>query len=137
MKITLRLIISLIVVAALVASIFSLLQVRNERERLVKELEQQAIILAESLQESVKDRQFTGAAQELPDALIVNPYDIEEMAEAVRNALTMSHEERSKRMRRLREVVKERNVYRWAANLVITLSKLRLSKTTELEALMK
>lgn len=78
--------------------------------------------------------QFTGAAQELPDALIVNPYDIEEMAEAIRNGLIMSATERSKRMRRMREVIKERNVYRWAANLVITLSKLRVSKYAKVGA---
>ncbi|MEW6736703.1 MAG: trehalose-6-phosphate synthase [Acidobacteriota bacterium] len=72
--------------------------------------------------------QFTGAAQELPDALIVNPYDIEEMAEAIRNALMMRQVERVKRMQKLREVVSSQNVYRWAASLVITLSQLRISK---------
>lgn len=80
---------------------------------------------------------FTGASQELPDALIVNPYDIEEMADAIHKGLTMKEAERKERMKRMQEIIKERNVYRWAANLVITLSKLRMSKTTEVEMEMK
>lgn len=75
--------------------------------------------------------QFTGASRELPDALIVNPYDIEEMAEVLHLALLMNPHERSERMRRLRVVAKERNVYRWAANLITTLARLRLPKTAE------
>ncbi len=72
--------------------------------------------------------QFTGASGELQDAIIVNPYDIEEMAEAIHTALTMPQQERSERMRRMREVLKDRNVYRWAANIVSTLSRLRLPR---------
>jgi trehalose 6-phosphate synthase len=72
--------------------------------------------------------QFAGAARELPDALIVNPYDIEEMAEAIHSALTMEKNERHERMQELRIVVKERNVYRWAANIITTLSHLRMPK---------
>jgi alpha,alpha-trehalose-phosphate synthase [UDP-forming] len=72
--------------------------------------------------------QFTGASRELPDALIVNPYDIEEMAEAIHQALTMEKSERIERMHELRTVVKERNVYRWAANIITTLSHLRMQK---------
>jgi len=72
--------------------------------------------------------QFTGASRELQDAIIVNPYDVEEMAEAIRTALTMPQKERSERMRRMREVLKDRNVYRWAGNIVSTLSRLRLPK---------
>ena len=72
--------------------------------------------------------QFTGASRELPDALIVNPYDIEEMAEALHTALTMEKSERRERMVEMRTVVKERNVYRWAANVITTLSHLRMPK---------
>jgi trehalose-6-phosphate synthase len=72
--------------------------------------------------------QFTGASRELPDAIIVNPYDIEEMAEAIHQALTMEKSECHERMRELRTVVKERNVYRWAANIITTLSHLRMPK---------
>jgi trehalose 6-phosphate synthase len=70
--------------------------------------------------------QFTGASRELRDALIVNPYDIEEMAEAIHLALTMKPSEGSERMRQLRQVIKERNIYRWAANLITELVRLRI-----------
>lgn len=55
MKITVRLIVSLVLAAALVASVFSYVQVQNERDRLTQELDVRASILAESLQESVKE----------------------------------------------------------------------------------
>jgi trehalose 6-phosphate synthase len=70
--------------------------------------------------------QFAGASRELHDALIVNPYDIEEMAEAIHLALTMKPSEESERMRQLRQVIKERNIYRWAANLITALVRLRI-----------
>jgi trehalose 6-phosphate synthase len=70
--------------------------------------------------------QFTGAAQELADSLIVNPYDIEEMADAIYYALIMEPEEKTKRMQKLREIVRERNVYRWASELITELSRLRV-----------
>ncbi len=72
--------------------------------------------------------QFTGASRELPEAIIVNPYDIEESAEAIHQALTMSKQERHKRMQELRTIVKERNVYRWAANIITTLSHIKTKK---------
>lgn len=72
--------------------------------------------------------QFTGASRELQDALIVNPYDVEEMAEAIHTALTMAPKGRRERMHRMREVIRDRNVYRWAGNIISTLSRLRLSK---------
>ncbi|HEX4924737.1 MAG TPA: trehalose-6-phosphate synthase, partial [Bdellovibrionales bacterium] len=58
---------------------------------------------------------FTGAAKELTDALIINPYDIEENADALHAALKMSPEEQRLRMQRLRQVVSTNNVYNWAA----------------------
>jgi alpha,alpha-trehalose-phosphate synthase [UDP-forming] len=72
--------------------------------------------------------QFAGAARELTDALIVNPYDIEEMAEALYHALTMDKNERRERMQEMRAIVKDRNVYRWAANIITTFSRLRMPK---------
>jgi len=69
---------------------------------------------------------FTGAAQELPDALLVNPYDIDQTAEAIRIALEMSPDEAQERMRRMRKVVRENNVYRWAGSLIGDLCELRL-----------
>jgi trehalose 6-phosphate synthase len=70
---------------------------------------------------------FTGAARELHDALIVNPYDIGQTAEAIRLALELSPEERQARMQRMRRVVKEHNVYRWAGNLIAELCDVRLA----------
>lgn len=72
---------------------------------------------------------FTGASRELVDALLVNPYDIEAMADAIHAALTMSPEERRERMRRMRESLKERNIYRWAGNLVTTLNRVRMPRS--------
>jgi trehalose 6-phosphate synthase len=69
---------------------------------------------------------FTGAARELRDSLLVNPYDIERTADAIRYALEMDPEERSARMRRMRKIVKEGNIYRWAGNLIGDLCEVRL-----------
>ncbi len=70
---------------------------------------------------------FTGAARELNDALIVNPYDTEQMAEAIRIALELPAEERQARMQRMRRVVQEHNIFRWAGNLIADLSNVRLA----------
>ena len=67
--------------------------------------------------------QFTGASRELSDALVINPYDIEEMADAIHQALTMLPEEKQERMKRMRVQVQEQNVYRWAAELITELVK--------------
>jgi trehalose-6-phosphate synthase len=72
--------------------------------------------------------QFTGASRELRDALIVNPYDIEEMAEAIRTSLEMDLEEQKKRMRGMRETLKSRNIYYWAGDLIAALAQVRLEK---------
>lgn len=66
---------------------------------------------------------FAGASYEFSSALQINPYDIEGTAEAVHQALTMLPEERTERMRKLRRVVQEYNVYRWAADLITELVK--------------
>ncbi|HTS48318.1 MAG TPA: trehalose-6-phosphate synthase [Bryobacteraceae bacterium] len=68
---------------------------------------------------------FAGASHELADALIVNPYDVEELSEALHRALEMSPEERGIRMQRMRAVVKERNIYRWAGSLIGELCAIR------------
>jgi trehalose-6-phosphate synthase len=70
--------------------------------------------------------QFTGAARELRDALLVNPYDIDQTAEAIRAALEMEPEEKQMRMHRMRELIKEHNIYRWAGDLVTALCEVRL-----------
>lgn len=72
---------------------------------------------------------FTGAARELQDALQVNPYDIDQTAEAIRTALEMSPEEKQLRMQRMRKLVREHNVYRWAGSLIAELCEVRLDTT--------
>ena len=62
--------------------------------------------------------EFTGAARELTEALIVNPYAIDQVAEAYQTALTMSAEEQQRRMRRMRRQVADNNIYRWAGMLL-------------------
>jgi trehalose 6-phosphate synthase len=70
--------------------------------------------------------QFTGAARELRDALLVNPYDIDQTAEAIRVALEMEPEEKQMRVHRMRKVIREQNIYRWAGSLITELCELRL-----------
>ncbi len=70
--------------------------------------------------------QFTGAARELRDALLVNPYDIDQTAEAIRVALEMEPEEKQLRMHRMRRQIKEHNIYRWAGSLITELCDVRL-----------
>jgi trehalose 6-phosphate synthase len=67
---------------------------------------------------------FTGAARELRDALLVNPYDVDEMAEAIRRAVEMPPGERRGRMARMRQTVREYNIYRWAGRLLGELARL-------------
>jgi trehalose 6-phosphate synthase len=61
---------------------------------------------------------FTGAARELKDALLVNPFSVEEGADAYHAALQMNWEERRRRMVKMREAVEHNNVYRWAGKLL-------------------
>lgn len=69
--------------------------------------------------------QFTGAARELSEALLVNPYHIEEGAEALYRALTMPAEEQRERMRSMRRRVRDFNVYRWAGRMLQDAARLR------------
>ena len=58
--------------------------------------------------------QFAGAAEQLkPDALLVNPYDVEQMADTILGTFRMSKTERSRRMKRMRRVVRNENVFWW------------------------
>src|SRR5262249_21060047 len=63
--------------------------------------------------------QFTGAARELTEALIVNPYDTEEASSALAKALSMPVVEQRDRMRAMRAYVQEFNVYRWAGSMLV------------------
>ena len=69
---------------------------------------------------------FTGAARELRDALQVNPYDIDQTAEAIRVALEMDPDEKQARMQQMRRTIREHNVFQWAGNLIGELCELRL-----------
>lgn len=78
--------------------------------------------------------QFTGAARELRDALLVNPYNIDQTAEAIRAAIEMEPEERQMRVRRMRRIIKEQNIYRWAGNLITELCEIRLETADPAQA---
>jgi trehalose 6-phosphate synthase len=67
---------------------------------------------------------FAGAAREMTDAFIVNPYDTEDCAQALHQALSMDNAERADRMSRLRSVVANGNIYGWAANLLYEISRI-------------
>ena len=69
--------------------------------------------------------QFTGAAHELHEALIVNPYHIEQTADALYHALTMPLFEQQERMRSMRSLVRDLNVYRWAGRMLIDAARIR------------
>jgi len=68
--------------------------------------------------------QFTGAARELTDALLVNPYAADEFAEALYTALTMPSDEQQKRMARMQQRINDNNIYRWAGMLLSEVSRL-------------
>lgn len=68
---------------------------------------------------------FAGASRELSEALIVNPYNAHAMGQAINRALTMPQTEQRERMRLMRDQVKERNVYRWAGQMLLAASRLR------------
>jgi trehalose-6-phosphate synthase len=74
---------------------------------------------------------FTGAAHELRDALQINPYDVDQTAEAIRCALEMGPEEKKLRMQHMRKSVREHNVYRWAGSLIAELCELRLDSAAK------
>jgi trehalose 6-phosphate synthase/phosphatase len=65
--------------------------------------------------------EFAGAVDELQDAIVVNPYDVDAVADAIQQALTMDNAERHARMRRLRAQVVEHDVHRWADSFLSAL----------------
>ena len=82
--------------------------------------------------------QFAGASRELAEALIVNPYDTEQCAQALGIALAMSPEEQRDRMRLMRNITREFNVYRWAGRMLLdaaaTRHRQRFNDKTETQA---
>ncbi len=69
--------------------------------------------------------QFTGAARELPESLVVNPYNIDQSAAALHLALIMPVAEQRTRMRHMRNLIQEFNVYRWAGRMLIDAARMR------------
>jgi len=69
--------------------------------------------------------QFTGAARELTEAIVVNPYDADECATALHAALTMPEREQRARIRLMRGLIQEFNVFRWAGRMLIDAAGMR------------
>lgn len=81
--------------------------------------------------------QFAGAARELPEALIVNPYDADECASALHSALVMPVRARRARMQLMRGLIHEFNVYRWAGRMLLDAARRRRHDRFGGEALTK
>jgi trehalose 6-phosphate synthase len=69
--------------------------------------------------------QFAGASRELLEAIIVNPYDADQFAAALHASLNMPADEQRDRMRFMRGVVREFNVYRWAGRMLLDAAVMR------------
>jgi trehalose 6-phosphate synthase len=78
---------------------------------------------------------FAGASKELPEALLVNPYDNKGMAESMIRALLMPKAEQKERMRLMREIVSDNNVFYWAARILLDAARIR--KRIHIETLVK
>jgi trehalose 6-phosphate synthase len=78
--------------------------------------------------------EFAGASRELTDALLVNPFNEEELADAMKEALEMPLDERKRRMQRMQAVVAENNIYRWAGKIVSTALKLEATPVGQSDA---
>jgi trehalose-6-phosphate synthase len=68
---------------------------------------------------------FAGAARELVEAILVNPFDVGETAAAIRRAIDMPREQRRQRMQLMRRTIKENNVYRWAGRMLTDAARIR------------
>jgi trehalose 6-phosphate synthase len=68
---------------------------------------------------------FAGASRELPEAVLINPFDVTETAEAMETAMRMGRDERRNRMSLMRRTVKENNVYRWAGRMLMDAARIR------------
>ncbi len=68
---------------------------------------------------------FAGASRELVEALLVNPFDVSNTADAIRAAVDMPRSERRERMQLMRRTVKENNVYRWAGRMLVDAARIR------------
>ena len=68
---------------------------------------------------------FAGASRELTEAVLINPFDVTETANAMETAMRMGRDERQSRMVLMRRTVKENNVYRWAGRMLMDLARIR------------
>jgi trehalose 6-phosphate synthase len=71
---------------------------------------------------------FAGASRELSEALMVNPYDTHGMGAAIEHALSMPSDEQRERMRLMRDLVRVRNVYRWAGEMLLDATRIRAQR---------
>jgi trehalose 6-phosphate synthase len=67
--------------------------------------------------------QFTGSARELGDAVLMNPFDKEQSSDGILKALSMPKKERTKRMKKMRQIIQESNIYRWSGKVLSELLK--------------
>jgi len=77
---------------------------------------------------------FAGAALELTDSLLINPYDVQQLAGAIFRSLEMPEDEQAARMRHMRKNIREHNIYRWAANLLSDLTEIRIDAPERFES---
>jgi len=68
---------------------------------------------------------FAGASRELAEAVLINPFDVSETADAMETAMRMGRDERRNRMSLMRRTVKENNVYRWAGRMLMDAARIR------------
>jgi trehalose 6-phosphate synthase len=68
---------------------------------------------------------FAGASHELHGALVINPYDIEQSADAILAALEMPEDEQQQKMKQMRRSVMSHNVYSWASNILRTMASIQ------------
>jgi trehalose-6-phosphate synthase len=66
---------------------------------------------------------FTGSSRELTDSLLINPYATDHFADVIKTAIEMPEAEKKKRMRKMREIVRENNIYKWAGDIITELAK--------------
>lgn len=69
--------------------------------------------------------QFTGAAKELTESFLINPYNIKKMAQTIKEAIETPQKEREQRLQKMKETIKDRNLYRWAGKFLLELKELK------------
>jgi uncharacterized protein (DUF58 family) len=125
MRLSLRLIFSLVLGVTLLLFLFAVFQVKAEKRGLQKELENRAAIVGENLEGKVEPLISPRSHKRLREVVK------EQLSEAIRFALVMDPAERSARMHRMRQIVKNFNIYRWAADLTTDLCEIRLETRVE------